>query len=210
MGCDGCELWSAAVRTCYAGVLHERFGGASPGYAPTFGRLDPLPRSHGGSRRRGATCSGTGRPDKPWLWSLPRLIFVSDMSDALSEAVPFEYLEQEVVGVAAGGGRLAPLLAVADEAAPAHGRGSRPGWRAGASPGRPTCGRAPASPPGGPSAASTTCSGWATATRCASSRSSRRSRRSTWPRAAEPRLGHPGRRVGRPTPARSTWPGPAG
>jgi protein gp37 len=41
--------------------------------------------------------AGEPRKDKPWLDGLPRLVFVSDMSDALSAAVPFEFLEEEVV-----------------------------------------------------------------------------------------------------------------
>ena len=41
--------------------------------------------------------TGTQRHDKPWLNGLPRLIFVSDMSDALSSVVPFEFLEQEII-----------------------------------------------------------------------------------------------------------------
>ena len=36
-------------------------------------------------------------PAKPWLDGLPRLIFISDMSDALSADVPFEYLRTEIV-----------------------------------------------------------------------------------------------------------------
>lgn len=40
--------------------------------------------------------TGTSRRDKPWLDGLSRLIFVSDMSDALS-SVPFDFLEAEVV-----------------------------------------------------------------------------------------------------------------
>ena len=27
MGCDGCELWNKQRKSCYAGVLHTRFGG---------------------------------------------------------------------------------------------------------------------------------------------------------------------------------------
>ena len=57
-------------------------------------------------------CTGTARADKPWLDGLLRLIFVSDMGDALSErgaiigpdnkkvpggAVPFEYLKDEII-----------------------------------------------------------------------------------------------------------------
>ncbi|APZ93278.1 Bacteriophage protein gp37 [Fuerstiella marisgermanici] len=96
MGCDGCELWSKHRKTCYAGTLHQRFGGSSKGYAPTFKDVTPFP----GRMREAAKWSdltGTERPDKPWLNGLPRLIFVSDMSDSLSKAVKFEYLEQEII-----------------------------------------------------------------------------------------------------------------
>jgi protein gp37 len=43
----------------------------------------------------------TRRKDKPWLDGLPRLIFDSDMSDALSLDVTFEFLKKEVAEVAA-------------------------------------------------------------------------------------------------------------
>ena len=36
MGCDGCEIWGAQRKTCYAGTLHVRFGGVKPGYAARF------------------------------------------------------------------------------------------------------------------------------------------------------------------------------
>jgi len=26
MGCDGCELWDQNRKSCYAGILHKRFG----------------------------------------------------------------------------------------------------------------------------------------------------------------------------------------
>jgi len=41
--------------------------------------------------------TGLRRPDKPWLDGCPRMIFVSDMGDALSESVSFEYLEAEII-----------------------------------------------------------------------------------------------------------------
>jgi protein gp37 len=44
--------------------------------------------------------TGTARRNKPWLDGLSRLIFVSDMSDALSSVVPFDFLEDEVVRTA--------------------------------------------------------------------------------------------------------------
>lgn len=96
MGCDGCELWSKAVRKCYAGILHTRFGGVTAGYAPTFENVTLFP-----DRMRAAAhwsdLTGKPRADKPWLNGYPRLIFVSDMSDALSLAVPFSYLRNEVI-----------------------------------------------------------------------------------------------------------------
>ena len=96
MGCEGCELWSPGRKTCYAGTLHVRFGGVTPGYAPTFEQVTQFP----GRMAQAASWSDlTGKPrqDKPWLKGLPRLIFVSDMSDSLSSSVPFEYLESEIV-----------------------------------------------------------------------------------------------------------------
>lgn len=96
MGCDGCELWDNNTKKCYAGVLHTRFGGATPGYAPTFEEVTLFP-----GRMELATkwrdLRGTDREDKPWLNGMPRLIFVSDMSDALSKAVTFDYLREEVI-----------------------------------------------------------------------------------------------------------------
>lgn len=96
MGCDGCELWSKSKKTCYAGVLHTRFGGYTKGYAPTFEQVTEFP----GRMADAAVWSDlrdTVRPNKPWLNGLPRLIFVSDMSDALSLSVSFEYLRDEII-----------------------------------------------------------------------------------------------------------------
>ena len=96
MGCDGCELWNEHRRTCYAGVLHRRFGANSSGYAPMFEQVTLFPgRMHRASRW--SDLSGKDRADKPWLNGMPRLIFVSDMSDALSGRVEFGYLRDEVI-----------------------------------------------------------------------------------------------------------------
>jgi len=96
MGCDGCEIWGAQRKTCYAGTLHARFGGATTGYAPKFEEVTLFPgrmeQSAGWS-----SLAGTERADKPWLDRLPRLVFVSDMSDSMSAAVPFEYLRDEII-----------------------------------------------------------------------------------------------------------------
>jgi len=98
MGCCGCELWNPVNETkiCYAGLLHDRYGGKTPGYSPTFSQLTTWP----GRMERAAKwsdLSGKNRKDKPWLNGLPRLIFVSDMSDSFSEGIDFEYLRTEVI-----------------------------------------------------------------------------------------------------------------
>lgn len=112
MGCAGCELWGKGRRTCYAGHLHERRAGQA-GFAAAF----TAPKLFPGRTADAAAwpdLTGTARPDKPWLDGRPRMIFVSDMGDALSErgvvgaddrpvpggAVPFDFLKEEVVDAA--------------------------------------------------------------------------------------------------------------
>lgn len=98
-GCDGCELWNNKVKTCYAGILHSRYGGKNKGFAPTFEQVTMFP----GRMAQAAKWSdlrGVERPGKPWIpKELPRLVFISDMSDALSGGITFEYLEQEIIDV---------------------------------------------------------------------------------------------------------------
>lgn len=101
MGCDGCELWDPRrdVRICYAGQLHEMRAGR-PGYADDFLVPKLFPgRMAAAARWRDLT--GQPRPDKPWLDGLPRLVFISDMGDALSASVSFEFLRDEVIRVVA-------------------------------------------------------------------------------------------------------------
>ncbi len=104
MGCDGCELWKVLgvkdpaewVRKCYAGRLHLRFGGHTKGYAPTFEEVTTFAgRMEDAAKWR--DLSGTDRPDSPWLNRLPRLTFVSDMSDSLSKDITFDYLKAEII-----------------------------------------------------------------------------------------------------------------
>jgi len=96
MGCEGCELWTSKVKKCYAGMLHVRFGGITKGYSPTFEELTYW-RGRMTTAARWPDLCGKERPQKRWLDGLPRLIFVSDMSDSLSGVVPFDFLEKEVV-----------------------------------------------------------------------------------------------------------------
>ena len=94
----------AAQFRCYAGILHLRHGQdelqpnkrTNPGYATKF----ETPRLFPGRMQEAARWSdlqGSERPDKPWMNALPRLIFISDMADALSATVGFEYLKAEVI-----------------------------------------------------------------------------------------------------------------
>lgn len=100
LGCNGCELWKGAVKRCYAGAMTRRFGGTNPGYATVFEEVELAPgRMTKAAKWRELT--GTGRPNKPWLNGLPRLIFVSDMSDALCPEVDFGYLKTEIIDVVA-------------------------------------------------------------------------------------------------------------
>jgi protein gp37 len=106
MGCDSCEIWGliGSRRSCYAGVLHERFPNAK-GYAPTFEEVTNFP-GRMAEAARWPDLAGKPRKNKPWLDGLPRLIFVSDMSDSLSRSVTFEYLRDEIIAnVAEGPGR---------------------------------------------------------------------------------------------------------
>lgn len=92
MGCCGCELRNAAINACYAGNEHDRKGpwiteqtrkGKATGYALTFEDVTRFPgRVEKAAQWPGQ--QGLRRDDKPWLNGAPRMIFLSDMGDALS------------------------------------------------------------------------------------------------------------------------------
>ena len=102
-GCDGCELHVRGKGgPCYAGHYHaNRMAKALPDlYDAEFTNVRLAP---GRMAKAPAwpDLRGKPRPNKPWILpETPRLIFVSDMSDALSAAVPFDYLLSEVIEVA--------------------------------------------------------------------------------------------------------------
>jgi len=93
---------------CYAHQQHMFRGSditnpdkiTNPGYAPQFEQVTEF---------AGRVAEAAARPDlfgkphkeKPWLNHHPRLIFVSDMADAMSTEVGFDYLKAEIVDVAA-------------------------------------------------------------------------------------------------------------
>lgn len=101
------ECIEEALR-CYAGLIHLIRGGRPPEYdrskvlgnAIIFDRPTKFPGRVAEAARlsdlRGTERSKKGY-NKPWLDELPRLIFISDMGDALSEAIDFDYLKDEII-----------------------------------------------------------------------------------------------------------------
>jgi protein gp37 len=93
---------------CYAHQLHLLRGGSiakphkpgNPGFAKQFEMVTKFPGRTAIAARL-PDLFGKMRADKPWLNGLPRTIFVSDMADALSMSIDFEYLRTEIVDVAA-------------------------------------------------------------------------------------------------------------
>ncbi len=91
---------------CYAGQLHLRWAGRSPddtlmknpGYPPVF---EVPTKFHGkmATTAKQSNLRGTDRSRKPWLNGLPRLVFVSDMGDALSAGIDFEHLKAEIIDI---------------------------------------------------------------------------------------------------------------
>lgn len=93
MGCDGCELWNpkAGVKKCYAGVITQRYGGASKGYPPSFDQ----PRVFQERLRevlKWTDLTGTARVQKPWLDGLPRTIFLNDMGDTFTKSLALDWM----------------------------------------------------------------------------------------------------------------------
>lgn len=98
-GCDGCELWNAEKRICYAGNLQTvRLSKSLPKlYSPDFSEVRMIP----GRFAQAASWSdlrGVERPTKPWLNGKPRCIFVGDLGDTFSRGVTDEYLTRELLG----------------------------------------------------------------------------------------------------------------
>ena len=103
------DRWEQVIQRkyrCYTGVFHLGRGGrpgsydepVAPGYAGLFERPSKFPGRMGRVARR-RDLRGTVRPEKPWLNGFPRLIFVSDMGDALSAGIDFDYLKTEIIDV---------------------------------------------------------------------------------------------------------------
>lgn len=92
MGCCGCELRSDKLSVCYAGNDHDRKKGwiakqsaksKATGYAREFEDVTRFP-GRVAEAARWSGLHGLAREDKPWLTGGSRMIFLSDMGDALS------------------------------------------------------------------------------------------------------------------------------
>jgi len=93
---------------CYAGIQTNMRGGHNAGYPEMFERPELFPgrmaeaasaRDLTDTARVAKVVKDKVRPAKPWLDGMPRLIFVSDMGDALSSCIPFDYLKREIIDV---------------------------------------------------------------------------------------------------------------
>jgi protein gp37 len=92
--------------TCYAATIHLNKGRSilnpdrkiNSGYAPTFESLKPYDGRVQKMAKK-ADLLGTTDPFAPWKDGLPRMVFVSDMGDALTEHSPahLDWLKKEVM-----------------------------------------------------------------------------------------------------------------
>lgn len=100
MGCDGCELWSAGRRICYAGIRIEEFSGTQnvprrfedPEIYPD--RLEPA--------LKWGLPTAKERDAKPWIPNdYPRLIFLNDMGDTFSKKLDLLWMAPMLPAMAA-------------------------------------------------------------------------------------------------------------
>jgi protein gp37 len=80
---------------CYAGLLGTMRAGHK-GYAKQF----EIPKMFPDRMAKAAKWKSPSLAEqaaKPWLDGCPRMTFVSDMGDALSESISFEYLRDEII-----------------------------------------------------------------------------------------------------------------
>jgi protein gp37 len=80
---------------CYAGMLGTNRAGQK-GYADRFEEPKCFPGRMAKAARQGPL-SAAEETAKPWLADCPRLIFVSDMGDALCGGITFDFLRAEIV-----------------------------------------------------------------------------------------------------------------
>lgn len=99
MGCDGCELWAknkqAGKRTCYAGLLTQRYGGKK-GWPAAFDKPALFPERLKEALAWPDLTGVRGAFRKPWLAGLPRHIFLDDMGDTFTESLPLDWLLEHI------------------------------------------------------------------------------------------------------------------
>jgi len=84
---------------CYAGLLGT-MRSCHKGHARQFDVAQEFPGRMAEAAAWGPPTAAERAP-KPWLTGARRLIFISDMGDALSKGIPFKYLKREIVDVVA-------------------------------------------------------------------------------------------------------------
>lgn len=90
--------------TCYAGILHLNRGASilnpdyepKKGYAPIFETVTPF-EGRVSDAAKWSDLLGTRNPNSSWKDDLPRMIFVSDMGDALTATRDFPFLKRDVL-----------------------------------------------------------------------------------------------------------------
>jgi len=78
------------MRRCYAGTLTGRYAGKK-GWPVTFEQPVIFPDRFQ-KALKWSDLTGKERPDKPWLNSYPRVIFLNDMGDTFTESLPLDWL----------------------------------------------------------------------------------------------------------------------
>lgn len=86
---------------CYAGQLNHIYGSKNSGHPASFDVPQLFPGRMLEAAGYGFPTANEIADKQPWMQGLRRLIFVSDMGDALSDGVEFAYLKKEIVDVAA-------------------------------------------------------------------------------------------------------------
>lgn len=103
------KAYKAALDTVYVCYAHQQtmmrgsdvtnpYKRTNTGYPVQFEKVTKFPLRMAEAAMR-PDLYGKVRTNKPWLDFLPRLFFVSDMADALSEEIDFDYLKQEIIDV---------------------------------------------------------------------------------------------------------------
>jgi protein gp37 len=100
MGCNGCELWSPSRKSCYAGLLTQRYGVKNKGFPAKFEEPVLFPERLAPALKW-PDLRGVDRPEKPWLDGRPRFVFLDDMGDTFAESLPVEWLVPHLPAMAA-------------------------------------------------------------------------------------------------------------